>query len=241
MEAILMLIPEFTHSTVAFTTFAGGGLSGASSHMLQLVFSLGLFGVLLVSVIDSSFVPLPLPGITDIMLIIYAAQHTNPWMLVLIATIGSALGGWFSYNVGHSGGLAFIEKRTPPRVYKRVTRWMESHAILAVALPALLPPPMPLSPFVLAAGALKMSLRTFMATFTVSRLIRHTAAVLLGVFYGKHVLDLWARFSARWGTPFLIVLWTGILLSVVYAFWQLWKTSKTLGVQPRLRRRQATS
>lgn len=241
MQAILMLIPEFTHSTVALTTLAGGGFTGASNHLLHIVFSLGLLGVLLVSVIDSSFVPLPLPGITDIMLIVYAAQHTNPWMLVLIATIGSALGGWFSYNVGHSGGLAFIEKRTPPRIYKRVTRWMESHAVLAVALPALLPPPMPLSPFVLAAGALKMSLRTFMATFTVSRLIRHTAAVLLGVFYGKHVLDFWARFAARWGTPFLVVLWTGILLSVVYAFWQLWKTSKTLGVQPRLRRRPATS
>ncbi len=130
--------------------------------------------------------------------------------------------------------MDFIEKRTPPKVFKRVTGWMESHAILAVALPAILPPPAPLSPFVLAAGALKMSRRKFMATFTVSRLIRHAIAVWLGLRYGKQVLDFWNRFSARWGTPILITLWTLIAVSLAYAFWQLWKTSHSVGaVQPR--------
>ncbi len=71
---------------------------------------------------------------------------------------------------------------------------MESHAILAVALPAILPPPMPLSPFVLAAGALKMSRDKFLITFTTSRLIRHSLAVWLGVHYGAAVLNLWNRF-----------------------------------------------
>ncbi len=206
--------------------------SGFSDTLLHLVFSLGLFGVFLVSIVDSSFVPLPIPGVTDIMLVVYAAQHVNPWMLVVIATVGSALGGLFSYQVGQSGGMDFIEKRTPPRIFKKVTRWMESHAILAIAVPALLPPPMPLSPFVLAAGALKMSRQKFMITFTASRLLRHAIAVWLGLRYGQQVLSFWNRFSARWGTPVLIVLWTGILISVAYAFWQLWKTSHSVGMKP---------
>ena len=163
------------------------------------------------------------------MVILYAAQHANIWLLLLLATIGSALGGYFSYQVGQSGGMDFIEKRTPPRVFKRVTGWMESHAILAVALPAILPPPMPLSPFVLAAGALKMSLSKFMITFTGSRLVRHAIAIWLGVRYGKQVLVIWNRFFVRWGTPVLIVLWVLILASVGYAFWQLWKTSRSVG------------
>ncbi len=206
---------------------AGAGKS-ESQMLLHLLFSLGLTGMFLVSIVDSSFVPLPIPGMTDIMLVIYAAQHTNPWLLIAIATAGSALGGLFSHKVGQAGGLAFIEKRTPPRIFKRVTRWMESHAILAIALPAILPPPMPLSPFVLAAGALKMSRKTFMVTFTISRFVRHAFAVWLGVHYGKHVLVLWRKFAATWGTPVLIFVWTVIAISVAYALWQLWKTSHSV-------------
>jgi membrane protein YqaA with SNARE-associated domain len=200
------------------------------SHiLLHLLFSLGLTGMFLVSIVDSSFVPLPIPGMTDILLVVYAAQHTNPWMLIAIATTGSALGGLFSHKVGQAGGLAFIEKRTPPRIFKRVTGWMESHAILAVALPAILPPPMPLSPFVLAAGALKMSRKKFMITFTVSRFVRHSIAVWLGVHYGRNVLVLWRKFSTTWGTTILAVVWTIIAITVGYALWQLWKTSHNVG------------
>ena len=202
---------------------------GESQVLIHLLFSLGLTGMFLVSVVDSSFVPLPIPGMTDIMLVIYAAQHANPWLLIAIATTGSALGGLFSHKVGQAGGMAFIEKRTPPRIFRRVTGWMESHAILAVALPAILPPPMPLSPFVLAAGALKMSRQKFLVTFTASRLARHAVAVWLGVYYGKHVLVMWRRFSTTWGTTILAVVWSLIAITLAYALWQLWKTSHNVG------------
>ena len=209
-----------TAATVA--VFASG------NHLLHILFSLGLVGLFLVSIVDSSFVPLPIPGVTDIMLILFAAQHMNVFALIAIATCGSALGGYFSYQVGQSGGMAFLEKHVPRRIFKRVCGWMESHAILAVALPALLPPPMPLSPFVLAAGALKMSRRKFMTAFTASRGIRHAIAVGLGVAYGPQVLALWSRFSAKYATPVLIVLWTAILLAVGVAFWRIYKTSKSV-------------
>jgi membrane protein YqaA with SNARE-associated domain len=208
-------------------------LAGTHHHMMQLFLRYGLIGLFLVSTVDSSFVPLPIPGLTDIMLVLYAAQHEDPFLLVAIATLGSALGGWFSWRVGQSGGMAFIEKRTPPRVFKSVCGWMESHAILAVAVPAILPPPMPLSPFVLAAGALKMSLRKFMIAFTASRLLRHTLAVLIGIRYGKHVLHLWFKFSDKYGEQILIAIWALIAVSLGYAFYQLWKTSHAVGATTR--------
>jgi membrane protein YqaA with SNARE-associated domain len=200
----------------------------ARSPLLHLLFSFGLFGVFLVSIVDSSFVPLPLPGITDIMIIVMAAQHQSLFLLVLLATIGSGLGGWFSYQVGQSGGMAFIEKRIPARIFKRVCDWMENHAILSVALPAILPPPMPLSPFVLAAGALRMSRQKFLTTFIVSRFLRHAIAAWLGIHYGRHILHLWNSLSAKYATPVLIVLWTLILGSCAFAFWQLYRTSRTV-------------
>ena len=210
------------------TAAASAAVFTSGNHLLHILFSLGLVGLFLVSIVDSSFVPLPVPGVTDIMLILFAAQKMNIFALVLIASVGSALGGYFSYQVGQSGGMAFLEKHVPKRIFKRVCGWMESHAILAVALPALLPPPMPLSPFVLAAGALKMSRRKFMTAFTVSRCIRHAVAVGLGVVYGKQVLHLWSSFSAKYATPVLIVLWTAILIGVGVAFWRIYKTSKSV-------------
>jgi membrane protein YqaA with SNARE-associated domain len=203
---------------------------GARSPFLHLLFSFGLFGVFLVSIVDSSFVPLPVPGVTDIMIIIMSAQHQNVILLVLLATIGSALGGYFSHLVGQRGGMAFLEKRVPARIFKRVCGWMESHAILSVALPAILPPPMPLSPFVLAAGALNMSRKKFMIAFTISRCLRHTIAAWLGLHYGRHIIRLWNSLSAKYATPVLIVLWVGIAMSCAFAFWQLYKTSRTVGV-----------
>jgi membrane protein YqaA with SNARE-associated domain len=205
---------------------------GARNPFLHLLFSFGLFGVFLVSIVDSSFVPLPLPGVTDIMIIVLAAQHHNWFLLVLLATAGSALGGYFSYQVGQSGGMAFIEKHIPARIFKRVCDWMENHAILSVALPAILPPPMPLSPFVLAAGALHMSRRKFLTTFTISRALRHTLAAWLGIHYGRHILHLWNSLSAKYAMPVLIVLWTGIAISCAFAFWKLYKTSRSVGVHP---------
>ena len=214
-------------------------LQAVKHPALHYLFHIGLIGIFLVSSVDSSFVPLPIPGITDIMLVVFAANHENPILLVLIATLGSALGGLFSHSVGQAGGMAFLEKHVPANILKRVTTWMESHALLSVALPALLPPPMPLSPFVLAAGAVHMSRKKFMTAFTLSRLARHAIAVWLGVHYGRSVLQLWSHFSTRWGTIILIAIWTIILVPTGIAIWRLVKTSRDLEMKPgqRLRRR----
>ena len=199
-----------------------------SSALIHLLFSFGLAGVFLVSIVDSSFVPLPIPGITDIMIVVLAAQHANLFFLIAAATSGSFLGGFFSYKVGQSGGMAFLEKHVPARIFKPVCHWMETHAILSVALPAILPPPMPLSPFVLAAGALKMSRDKFLTTFTASRCLRHAIAAWLGVYYGRHVVHIWNLFTRKWGTEILIAIWSIILIAAAIAFYKLWKASRTV-------------
>ena len=202
----------------------------AASRFVHFFLGLGLAGLFLVSIVDSSFVPLPIPGVTDIMIVLFAARHANVILLVLIATAGSALGGLFSHMVGQAGGMAFLESRVPERFLKPVTGWMQSHALIAVALPAILPPPMPLSPFVLAAGALHMSRKRFMTAFTASRFARHCIAAWLGIRYGRSVLHLWSHFTARWGEAILITLWTFILLFAGFAFYKLYRTSRTVGV-----------
>ena len=221
-----------THSLAVFLLFAAG------HRLVSWFFRLGLLGLLLVSAVDSSFVPLPIPGITDIMLVLFAAAHANVVLLVLIATLGSAAGGFISYTVGQAGGMKFLSRHVPESILSRVTGWMESHAILSVALPAVLPPPMPLSAFVLAAGAVHMSRKKFMTAFTLSRFARHGIAVWLGVRYGHAVLHLWARFSAKWGEPILIGIWSVLLVFLAIAIWRLYQTSRELKLEPSAKLKQ---
>jgi membrane protein YqaA with SNARE-associated domain len=198
------------------------------SPLVRFFFKFGLAGLPIISAIDSSFVPLPIPGVTDIMIILYAAGKANVFLLVGLATLGSAVGGFLSHAAGRAGGMAFLEKHVPERFLKPISSWMENHAILAVALPALLPPPMPLSPFVLIAGAVHMTRKKFMTAFVISRFLRHSLAAWIGIHYGRHVLRLWNQFSAKWGATILTVIWSVIIVFVVIAIWKLYQTSRDL-------------
>ncbi|MDE3104744.1 MAG: DedA family protein [Acidobacteriota bacterium] len=197
-----------------------------ASKLLRFLLGFGVFGIFLVALVDASVVPLPIPGVTDIMLILMAAQRQNPVLLVLLATAGSALGGYSCYRVGRSGGTAILARKAPQGLYTLVTEWVERHAILAVAIPAILPPPVPLTLFVLAAGALRMSRKTFLVTFTISRAVRHTLAVWLGIHYGRRILRLWSHFSARWSGTIQTVMWTVVAASVAYGMWRLYRAAR---------------
>ena len=220
--------------TTALLAFQAAAPAHAAHHgFIHFFRHLGVIGLLPISAVDSSFVPLPIPGVTDILLILFAAAHANVFLLIAVATLGSAIGGFFSHAVGQAGGMAFLEKHVSKNILGRVTAWMENHAILAVSLPALLPPPMPLSPFVLAAGAAHMSRRKFMLAFTISRFLRHCIAVWIGVRYGHEFLHLWSHFSDKWATTILISLWTIIILFTVVALWKLVRTSREMNLTPR--------
>lgn len=219
-------------STLADFLAQAAKAPAAHHGVLHFFRHLGLVGLFLTSVVDSSFVPLPIPGVTDIMLIFYAAAKSNPVLLVALATAGSALGGFLSHAAGQAGGLKFLEKHVPASILKRVTSWMERHAILAVSLPAILPPPMPLSPFVLVAGAVHMSRKKFMWAFTLSRCLRHGIAVWLGIYFGHDVIRLWQSFSAKWATTILITVWSVILVFTGIAIWKLYQTSRSIKLNP---------
>ncbi len=199
--------------------------------MMSLLIHFGLVGLTLISVVDSSFIPLPIPGVTDILVILYAANHSNPFLVIGLATFGSALGGFLSHAVGQAGGMAFLEKRVSKRLLQKVTNWVEQHSLIAIALPAILPPPVPLSPFVLVAGAVHMSRRRFMVAFTTSRLVRHIIAYWLGLRYGAQVLKLWSHFSERWAVTILIAFWSILLLFTGIGIWKLVQTSKSVGLR----------
>ena len=61
---------------------------------------------------------------------------------------------------------------------------------MALAVPALLPPPFPLTPFVLTCGALNVNPWWFFPTFGLMRFLRFSASAVVALHYGPGILRL---------------------------------------------------
>jgi membrane protein YqaA with SNARE-associated domain len=174
---------------------------------------LGGVGLVLLGLADNSIVPLP--GSMDVLTIVLAAHHTQLWWYyAFMATVGAVIGGYITYGLARKGGKEAFErklsKRTAEKVFKRFERW----GFFAVAVPALLPPPFPIVPFLLAAGAMQYSRKKFVSALTLGRGIRFTLVAGLGAIYGRHIV----RFFSRYYEPALIAL---IGLSVIAGVFSL--------------------
>ena len=194
--------------------------------LMRMFFGLGGLGLFLIATVDSSVVPLPVPGSTDILLVLLSAHHGNWVLLAACAIAGSLLGGYFSFQLGMRGGLPALERYVSPKYLKAVCGWVERHAVLGVALPALLPPPMPLSPFIVAAGALGVARQKFLITFGVSRAIRYLLVAWLGYHYGRRILRTWNHVSDEWSSTVVVLLVLATAAAAGWGAWRYWKTQK---------------
>jgi membrane protein YqaA with SNARE-associated domain len=161
-----------------------------------LVPALGPPGVFLVAFLDSSFVSIP--EINDIIVVTAAARHPETaWLYVLMATLGSLAGCGALWALGRRGGEAFLVKRFGEERVERTRKAFRRWDILALALPAILPPPMPFKIFVLSAGVFGFPWRRFALTLLVARGVRYGVWAVGGAVYGDEALaalrrtDLW--------------------------------------------------
>jgi membrane protein YqaA with SNARE-associated domain len=148
---------------------------------------LGALGFLPLGLIDSSIIPLP--GSMDVLTIILAARSPELWFYYAVAaTLGSVLGAFVTYRLARKGGEKSLEKRLSAKSMKRVVKLFERWGFAAIAIPALLPPPMPLVPFVLAAGAMQYSVKKFLVAMTLGRIVRYSILAYLAARYGRKML-----------------------------------------------------
>jgi membrane protein YqaA with SNARE-associated domain len=105
-----------------------------------------------------------------------------------MATVGSVLGGYVTYRLARKGGKESLARRVPAKTMKRVYGIFERWGFAAIAIPALLPPPMPLVPFVLAAGAMQYSVKKFLLAMTLGRIVRYMILAYLAARYGRKML-----------------------------------------------------
>jgi membrane protein YqaA with SNARE-associated domain len=175
---------------------------------------LGGVGLFVIAALDSSF--LSFPQINDVLIIVLSTQNPDrmPYYAAM-TTAGSLLGCFVLYGFAWRGGELFLRKRfSGPRV-ERGLRLYQRHGLLAVIVPALLPPPTPFKLFVLLAGAARVSPWKFGTAILIGRGIRYFGQGYLAVLYGERAAALARENAAAVGIGLAVLV---IVAGIVYYF-----------------------
>lgn len=186
-----------------------------------LLLPLGVWGVLVIALADAAAFGIPMDPV--IVGYVWAKPHMF-WAYCLMASIGSAVGSMVPYWIGYEGEQLLLEKRIPPRTLEKIRRAFEKHEVLALVIPAMLPPPTPFKLFVMFSGAAKLPPRDVMLAIFGGRLMRFLILSALTMIFGPAVL----RLITDHGRIALAVV-AGLVLLGVIVWWLKRKTEHPEG------------
>ena len=150
-------------------------------------------GLVLLGIADNSLVPLT--GSMDVLTIWLAASNRNIWpYYAFMATLGAVLGGYITYALARRGGKEAFEHKVTKKSAEKITRRFERWGFWSVFTSAILPPPFPLVPVLLAAGALQYSRQKFLLALSFGRAIRYLLVAGLGALYGDAIVSFFSRY-----------------------------------------------
>lgn len=179
--------------------------------------ALGGPGLFAVAFLDSSFISLP--QINDLLVVLMVLQDPG-WMVyyAAMATLGSIAGCYAIYYLAERGGEAFVRRRLKPGHAERALNLYKRHGLMALMVPAILPPPAPFKLFVLLAGVARVRPGQFVAAIAAARGARYLALGVLTVRYGKAATELMQTHGRQ------VALWVvGILVAGAVGWWLLQK------------------
>lgn len=164
----------------------------------------GAPGLFLLAILDST--PIPTLGGPDILNMILAARHGDPWYYyATAATLGSVLGAYVAFSMARRAGSAYLEKTFGERRVGIVLKYFEKWGTGTLALSAFFPFPFPTSAFFAAAGILNYPLRTFIAVVAAARAGRYFILAALASHYGRSFIHL-IRHPGEHTTWFVLII-----------------------------------
>jgi len=156
-------------------------------HVIRLPIYFAAPAMIVIGALDSSL--LSLPEINDYLVVGRCFRDpTAAYYFPLFAAAGSVLGCHILYTIIRRGGQAVLRRRFNLASIKRVEQAYARYGFLAIAIPAVLPPPLPFKIFVATAGALEYPRWKFLLTVMIARAVRYYVEGILAVFYGRRVL-----------------------------------------------------
>lgn len=187
------------------------------STALNLARRWGVLGFIAVGLLDQSFVPIP--GSMDAMVIIFTAARRDFWWYYAIwATIGTTLGGYITYRLAKKGGKEKLEEKIGKKRAEKAYRVFERWGFWSVFVGAIAPPPVPIVPFLMAAGVMQYPKRYFLSSYALGRILRFGLVGWITSRYGQHIFAFFSRYY-RPAMYSLIVL--GVLGGAAAIWWYL--------------------
>ena len=177
---------------------------------------LGGPGLFTVAALDSSFISLP--QINDLLVVLMVTEH-KAWMpyYAAMATLGSVAGCSIIYALANKGGEALLRRRVSSGRVDRALALYRRYGLLALMVPALLPPPAPFKLFVLGAGVAGVRPLKFVLGVAIARGVRYLALGTLAIYYGDAALEL-----MRTHGPAVGLSLAGLIVAGAVA-WLLWR------------------
>jgi membrane protein YqaA with SNARE-associated domain len=158
--------------------------------MLAALKPLGAWGIGALAVIDSAAIPVPI----DALLIDYVANDHKRFLLYcFMGALGSAVGSLLPYYLGRAGGELFLLKRINRQRYEQMRDRFEKQEFLAIMIPAMMPPPMPVKLFEFGAGVFEMKPLWFFSAILVGKFIRFLIWAIITITYGPAILGTIGR------------------------------------------------
>ena len=159
-------------------------MESTAAWFQEVLLPYGTWGILLLSAIDSSFVPMP--AIIDLAVMGAAAlAPQNAVSYGAAAVIGSTAGVVIVYGLARSG------RRATKGHGKRIAwaeNFLKKHGTLALLGSALMPAPFPFKMVVLAAGYLRQPLPSVIVGVGTGRVIRFGLEAFLAARYGEQII-----------------------------------------------------
>ena len=204
-------------------------MDGIAEYLEETVRGLGSvaagFGLFVVAFFDSSL--LSLPEINDLLLIYFGTQFTDKaYYYALMTVLGSASGASLLYWLARWKGYGFLKKKFSDGKIDSVFRLFRRYGALAVAVPAILPPPFPFKIFVLSSGVLGLPYSRFLIAILLGRTVRYFGEAFLAVRYGEVAMTYLRQNASS------VLVWTLIVFGCGLGVWALVQRRRTIARGP---------
>ena len=186
--------------------------------------TLGAWGVLVISFLDSSAFGVPMDPL--VAGFVYSDPH-RAWLYCLVASAGSALGSLIPYGLGRAGGELFLLKRIDEAKLQRIRDRFERQEFLALMVPAMLPPPTPFKLFVFSAGVFDMKPVPFLLAVLSGRLVRFGVLSVLVVKFGPQIVGE-IKTLVKTHPSTLVLIAVGVILVAYLIFKLLHRPAKEI-------------
>jgi membrane protein YqaA with SNARE-associated domain len=158
-------------------------------HILAFFLQFGVFGLILLTIADDSFLFLPVGG-DLLMVLLVARNHAHLPIYIAGAAAGSTIGVFLLDLVCRKGGEEGLKRIVKPKLHDYLKRQMERHAAIALVVSCLAPPPFPFGATIAVASALQYPKPRLLTVVFLSRMVRFALVGWSAIYLGRRILRM---------------------------------------------------